>query len=298
MRDRFSILVFLTLLGCTAIATQTSTPTTERKWQTIDSKDEFFVAMPEGSKGYTENDEYLYGRKRVRISKRVFVYEYIGGAALLVETIEGDCKGVRDERVANLMSGTTPHQLVKEQKINDADMSVLLRREGNTTDIQQYILFKNTLYVVRAEAIDETNPVVGQFLRSVRVSSGGKTFMPNLFPGDDAAAAASPPPIQVPISSTPAEELSLQDKPDIEALIVHRPMPPPNTLGGHNGQVLLKVLFLASGTVGKIEVLSGPDIWLRQIAIKMAEKMLFIPAQKNGKAVSIWRKVEYGFTSY
>jgi|GEM_PF-5451828 len=298
MRDRFSILVFLTLLGCTAIAAQTSTPTTERKWQTIDSKDEFFVAMPEGSKGYTENDEYLYGRKRVRISKRVFVYEYIGGAALLVETIEGDCKGVRDERVANLMSGTTPHQLVKEQKINDADMSVLLRREGNTTDIQQYILFKNTLYVVRAEAIDETNPVVGQFLRSVRVSSGGKTFMPNLFPGDDAAAAASPPPIQVPISSTPAEELSLQDKPDIEALIVHRPMPPPNTLGGHNGQVLLKVLFLASGTVGKIEVLSGPDIWLRQIAIKMAEKMLFIPAQKNGKAVSIWRKVEYGFTSY
>jgi len=288
----------LTLLGCTAIAAQTSTPTTERKWQTIDSKDEFFVAMPEGSKGYTENDEYLYGRKRVRISKRVFVYEYIGGAALLVETIEGDCKGVRDERVANLMSGTTPHQLVKEQKINDADMSVLLRREGNTTDIQQYILFKNTLYVVRAEAIDETNPVVGQFLRSVRVSSGGKTFMPNLFPGDDAAAAASPPPIQVPISSTPAEELSLQDKPDIEALIVHRPMPPPNTLGGHNGQVLLKVLFLASGTVGKIEVLSGPDIWLRQIAIKMAEKMLFIPAQKNGKAVSIWRKVEYGFTSY
>ena len=298
MRDRFSILVFLTLLGCTAIAAQTSTPTTERKWQTIDSKDEFFVAMPEGSKGYTENDEYLYGRKRVRISKRVFVYEYIGGAALLVETIEGDCKGVRDERVANLMSGTTPHQLVKEQKINDADMSVLLRREGNTTDIQQYILFKNTLYVVRTEAIDETNPVVGQFLRSVRVSSGGKTFMPNLFPGDDAAAAASPPPIQVPISSTPAEELSLQDKPDIEALIVHRPMPPPNTLGGHNGQVLLKVLFLASGTVGKIEVLSGPDIWLRQIAIKMAEKMLFIPAQKNGKAVSIWRKVEYGFTSY
>lgn len=65
-----------------------------------------------------------------------------------------------------------------------------------------------------------------------------------------------------------------------------------------SGVVRLKVVFLASGKVGEILVVSGLAEDLNQQAIAAAKNLKFEPAKKNGVAIDITKTVEYTFTAY
>jgi TonB family protein len=64
---------------------------------------------------------------------------------------------------------------------------------------------------------------------------------------------------------------------------------------GITGVVVLKVIFSATGEVNYIRVVSGLPHGLTEQAIKAAKKIKFIPAMKDGKAVSMWIQLEYNF---
>jgi protein TonB len=58
-------------------------------------------------------------------------------------------------------------------------------------------------------------------------------------------------------------------------------------------------LILAAGeTVKHIEVVKGLPDGLTDKAIEVAQKIKFKPARKDGKPVSVWVEVEYGFDVY
>lgn len=65
-----------------------------------------------------------------------------------------------------------------------------------------------------------------------------------------------------------------------------------------SGVVRLKVVFLASGQIGEILVVSGLTEDLTQQAVAAAKNIKFEPAKKNGVAIDITKTVEYTFTSY
>lgn len=64
------------------------------------------------------------------------------------------------------------------------------------------------------------------------------------------------------------------------------------------GSVMLKVTFLANGTVGAITPVSRLPFGLTTAAITAAKSVRFEPAMKNGAAVTVSRTVLFTFTIY
>jgi TonB family protein len=67
---------------------------------------------------------------------------------------------------------------------------------------------------------------------------------------------------------------------------------------GVRGLVVLKVIFSATGRVLGIRVVKGLPSGLTGEAIRAASRIKFIPAQKDGKPVSMFAQLEYTFSIY
>jgi TonB family protein len=64
------------------------------------------------------------------------------------------------------------------------------------------------------------------------------------------------------------------------------------------GTVVLRLILGADETVKHIEVVKGLPDGLTEKAMEVAQKIKFKPAKKDGKPVSVWVEVEYGFNIY
>lgn len=64
------------------------------------------------------------------------------------------------------------------------------------------------------------------------------------------------------------------------------------------GSVLLKVEFLANGTIGSVLVVRGLPYGASENAIDSARKIIFVPRIKGGEKVDTTRVVEYRFSIY
>jgi len=65
-----------------------------------------------------------------------------------------------------------------------------------------------------------------------------------------------------------------------------------------NGSVALAVELLPDGTVGEVKVAQGLDPGLDKMAIASARKLIFLPAIKNRKFVSVWSPMTMSFNIY
>lgn len=65
-----------------------------------------------------------------------------------------------------------------------------------------------------------------------------------------------------------------------------------------NGSVALAVELLPDGTVGEVKVAQGLDSGLDKMAIASARKLVFLPAIKNRKFVSLWTPMTMSFNIY
>lgn len=64
------------------------------------------------------------------------------------------------------------------------------------------------------------------------------------------------------------------------------------------GTVVLRAVFAADGTVNNVLVVGSLPKGLTQRAIEAARKIKFIPAEINGKPVSVFMQIEYNFNLY
>lgn len=77
-----------------------------------------------------------------------------------------------------------------------------------------------------------------------------------------------------------------------KASILSKPSPPGS---GIYGVVTLQAIFRANGEVSNIVVVSTSDDRLTKSCIEAARKIKFIPAMKDGRAVSQYIRIEYHF---
>lgn len=85
---------------------------------------------------------------------------------------------------------------------------------------------------------------------------------------------------------------------DVRAEITDRPKPSYTrdaNRAGIQGHVILKVVLTAAGEVGGIRVVRRLPYGLTENAIRVACKIKFKPAIKDGQPVSQWLDVEYTF---
>lgn len=131
-----------------------------------------------------------------------------------------------------------------------------------------------------------------------KIKSGSKTIIGDLLvPGkaedlDENVTETSPEPL----SGKP----SAVTDPDA-LVVVKRKIPGYTDAARQNqekGTVVLKATFQANGMVGKVAVQHGLAYGLTEAAIAAAKQMAFLPAHKNGRAVTIVKTVEFSFSIY
>lgn len=67
---------------------------------------------------------------------------------------------------------------------------------------------------------------------------------------------------------------------------------------GVAGTVVLKCVFSANGEVKHFLILSGLPYGLTEQSIKVARRIKFVPATKDGRPVSMYVQLEYYFSLY
>ena len=89
--------------------------------------------------------------------------------------------------------------------------------------------------------------------------------------------------------------------PDRYAIILWRARPQPTPqpkLKKINGSIALAVELLPGGAVGEVKIAESLDPAYDQVAIDATRKMIFLPAIKNRKFVSLWMPMTMSFNSF
>src|SRR2546421_2889224 len=89
--------------------------------------------------------------------------------------------------------------------------------------------------------------------------------------------------------------------PDRYATVLWRAAPQYTEQARHkkiNGSVAMAVELLPDGTVGEVKIAESLDPGLDQMAIEATRKLVFLPAIKNRKFVSIWMPMTMSFNIY
>jgi TonB family protein len=84
------------------------------------------------------------------------------------------------------------------------------------------------------------------------------------------------------------------------AIILRREcQPTPEARRSHiNGIIQIDTVFTASGKVANVRLVRGLSHGLSEAAVAAAREILFIPALKEGKRVSVAVRVEYAFENF
>ncbi len=117
-----------------------------------------------------------------------------------------------------------------------------------------------------------------------------KTFLLlfSIFTASVSTAAAQQSSDSVPIES--------QDR---NLKILYKPKPGwPDTAACFQGTVILRIQFLAIGKLGTIQVVKGMPFGASKKAIEAAERIRFLPAIKDGNAITVYKQVEFSFSIY
>lgn len=145
---------------------------------------------------------------------------------------------------------------------------------------------------------DKNNKEVKDFIESIAISKNsqgieiGKGSSSTL--GDETIADAN-------VNSS-SEKSAETEKAEIRPIkIILKPKPPYTDAARESqitGAVRLRVTFLASGGIGSVSIVNALPFGLTEQAIASAKKLVFIPAKRNGKTISMVKIVEYAFSIY
>lgn len=250
-------------------------------WTTVTGS-EFAIAMPEGYETIVDPD---YRMGTIDVSKYVAVMRHLNRVLLMVEMYEGNAKDIQKNLVSHLKRGEKPYRLTKDEIVNGVSKKQFTLKTNTYSRVQEFYLFKKRLYVIQTIAPDEKNSISETFLNSVQLGSN--------------ASLKKPSETFIEIAPTRIEEPTTE-KPDREIVVFYKPRIIYSSEARDQritGEVILNVLFSASGKVSKTEIISGPKE-LRQSALDSATKIRFLPAEKDEKLVSVWKEISYSFRMY
>lgn len=152
-----------------------------------------------------------------------------------------------------------------------------------TTTVMQFLATKDRLFRFAATGPAAAAPLIKEFFSSIKL--GDKTE------GID----VSEPPLE---PETGDRIYSGKDV-DVRARFLTRPEPAYTKDARDNkieGTVIIRAVMSKTGRIENIKVFQSLPHGLTEQAIKAAREITFVPAAKNGKAVSTWIQLEYVFT--
>jgi TonB family protein len=291
---KFSLLVAIFACLFSAGSAQNPSKAKNVQWTAINGKDnEFALYMPEGYVVGGDNNYYL-GSKiggGAHVDKQLILARYVNGVVLIMEYYDGGGKPAQ-----KILEDREKLTLDKEEQSNGFLVKSFSGKHENRVYKTQQFLIKNRLYVVKGIAAAENDPIVRGFFESVRLTNQNNTVAPNAPAG---VATTSLP--QIPERETERLDdsktftIAEVDRKPIVLKSRRPPYPAEARRNSGSGTVKLKVLFSSSGKVTNVEVVESPSKILADASIQTVRDTLFIPAEKDGKLVSVYNFLEYHF---
>jgi len=153
-----------------------------------------------------------------------------------------------------------------------------------TTTVMQFFATEDRLFRFAATGPTAAAPVIGDFFASIRLWK-------NIYTGGMDASKSS--------AGATGEKIYIGRDVDVKASLRKKPKPSYTNDARNNGvegTVILRAVLSKTGRVENILVFAGLPYGLTEQAIKVARKIRFVPAMKDGKAVSMWIQLEYNFS--
>lgn len=153
-----------------------------------------------------------------------------------------------------------------------------------TTTVVQFLATEDRLFRFAATGPTAAAPVIKDFFSSIKL---GEEKI-----GGIAVSESS-------VGSDTREKIYVGREVDVKARLLRKPEPSYTKDARDNkveGTVILKVVLSKAGRVENIWVFTRLPYGLTEQAIKAARQIRFVPAMKDGKAVSMWIQLEYNFS--
>lgn len=292
---KFVVQFLLTLGIALQVVAQSSSPASGKKldWKTVRNGAEFSVSMPEGSIGATDDTDASYNN--FDIKKRVFVSRNLGHTFLSVDMYTGRVKGLRND-FASRITRKDGLKFVRgeEREIDGVSIQSFEKTMGLRKSIIQLLLSKKALYIVSAHSVGEKDDLVQHFVRSVQMSSGANAVFPNRG-ADQGSGLATLAPTIYDESNTEIKTADADTKPSSLAILFLF-QPRFQTENG-SGTVTVKARFAATGRIENAEFVSGERSLLAG-AVDAVQRIIFIPAEKDGRFVSTTKQMQYSRSIY
>ena len=291
----FILLLFMHAVNSPAQTVGTNSAVQQKllKWQGVAGKDNEFIAyLPDGFQTIADAD-FVTGKDRATVDKKIVASRYINGVVLIIEYYEGDAERIR----ANLIEREKP-PADKNEVINEFEFMQFSGSLQTYFTKKQLFKYKNRLYVVKALAKSPDSKILKDFFNSITLVRDKNVVFPNLAKDVKTVSLADVAELQLPI----ADDAAVIDAKDTDRrpviLYTQRPKFPRGNTRPANGRIKLRLLLSASGQVSDVVVVEVSDKSLAAAAIDAGKKTKFIPAEKDGKPVSVYQMQEYTFARY
>lgn len=258
-------------------------------WIPVEGKDrEFIVYLPEGFVRHANAGiRLLWNEHQPRVKSMGVIARMINGTALVMKYYSGD-----SDALQRMMVEMYSLQLSSEREIGGFKIKEFNSTYGKTHRRVQHYIKGQRMYVVESFALKDDYKIANGFFDSVRVINDGIAVAPNV-PRDSTKTWL--PRIAEIDNSAMDTKIYSPEEVDRDIIVLYSPAPREERhfMKGRIPQdSMIDVVY---GANGKVESVSGVDGYLthRENAMDAVKNVIFIPAQKDGRAVSVRRTIRY-----
>lgn len=269
----------------------------EVKWQLIAGENNEFAAyVPEGYLTGSERPYRLIGKDGssfALISRRITVARFINGTLLTYDLCEGDTLNVENIEIEG-HSDLKP--IGGSRTVEQFAIKSFAGKRKNRFVRVQYFNSGRRLYTLTSITITESDLIANAFFENARIQSNKRWLAPNLPPG--ATSTRLPKLIEVEperVSDEQPVDIKDVDRPPLFLFVDRNNFAYENRKEVTGGKIEIRVLLSSSGKVTKADVLKSSFLRMNKDAVDRAKSTIFIPAEKDGKLVSVYHVLGNSF---
>lgn len=307
---RYSVLTIILIFCSQPLLAQDANKATSdsqaAQWVRLQSDNgDFSIEIPRNYEFFSEKDGFVLGTRgggELEFKEVKLLTAYHEKTLLSIESyhLENPKKGLNSiiEYTQGNEENISRDGLRGKQIVSPGDKAY---------SIVQFFATKTNLYVISAVSREENSPAIRRFLASANfkpalpadnvktikfselrnspfaltdeTKSGGNSQNQNAAPGNIKPPDSDSSPLIIASQTRPGYTTSARMK-------------------GVTGILRLRVTFSESGRVSKLGIVSFLPEGLTRQAVFAALRIKFLPAEKNGKPISVTKVVEYRFSMY
>jgi TonB family protein len=257
---------------------------------------EFAAYFPAGYLTGGRSGFYLIGtdgRDRAFVEREITVARYLNGSLLTMVAWDGDVKKIERIETAVDLGLVSDGPM---RNIGKFTMASFRGKRKNRFVRTQYFNSGANLYRLTADTSTADDKLASAFFENARILSKDKWLVPNAPEG--ATSTRLPKIIEKEperVDDAHLVPIADVDRPPLILYVERIDFSSDKRRGVGTGKLEVNVLLSSSGKVSKAEILRSEYLYLNQDALDAAKRTIFIPAEKDGKLVSVNLLIDRGF---